>query len=284
MRTFVSAAAVLLGLLLAAVGVPAIWVDRNIVQEDGFVALAAPLGNDAVFHQRLAAAAVGSLGAGRQMPEALTDLVRPVLESASESLTTLPGYPAAWEETLRRSHGLSFADPRTLSPEVDASTSLTLDVAPLVSLLAQQISGVVGFPIEAPDRTLINIGQSNQRQLIEQVSAYAPMGYILALGSGVAFVLALVAARRREYVLAAAGFGGLILAGCWALGQRMAGDAVASSASGNEVADIFKREFVAAAQEGFGGWIVASLAAGGILLVLAVLLHTSLGRTRPPRN
>ena len=43
-RTFVSAVAVLIGLVLAAVAVPAMWVDRNIVQEDGFVAFTAPLG------------------------------------------------------------------------------------------------------------------------------------------------------------------------------------------------------------------------------------------------
>ena len=64
-RTFVSAVAVLIGLVLAAVAVPAMWVDRNIVQEDGFVAFTAPLGKDPAFQERLAAAAVGSLGADR---------------------------------------------------------------------------------------------------------------------------------------------------------------------------------------------------------------------------
>ena len=56
------------------------------------------------------AAAVGSLGADR-IPEALTGLVTPVLESAARSLTTMPGYPDAWTETLRKSHRLNFADP-----------------------------------------------------------------------------------------------------------------------------------------------------------------------------
>ena len=47
MRTFVSAVAGILGLLLSAVAVPAIWVERNVVQEDGFVELSGPLGQDA---------------------------------------------------------------------------------------------------------------------------------------------------------------------------------------------------------------------------------------------
>jgi hypothetical protein len=61
LRTFVSAVAAILGLLLSAVAVPAIWADRNLVQEDGFVALAAPLGNDTEFQQRLALATVGTI-------------------------------------------------------------------------------------------------------------------------------------------------------------------------------------------------------------------------------
>ncbi|NUS36675.1 MAG: hypothetical protein HOQ04_09525, partial [Pseudarthrobacter sp.] len=64
MRTFVSAVATLLGLLLAAVAVPAVWVDRTIVREDGFVRLAAPLGKDSEFQKKLAAAAVGTIDTG----------------------------------------------------------------------------------------------------------------------------------------------------------------------------------------------------------------------------
>ena len=139
-RTFVSAVAVLIGLVLAAVAVPAMWVDRNIVQEDGFVAFTAPLGKDPVFQERLAAAAVGSLGAER-IPAALAGLVTPVLESAARSLTSMPGYPEAWTETLRKSHRLNFADPASLPAEADGVTSLTLDLAPLVGLVAQAGGG-----------------------------------------------------------------------------------------------------------------------------------------------
>ena len=87
MRTFVSAVAVLIGLLMAAVAVPAMWVDQNIVQEEGFVALTAPLGKDPAFQQRLAAAAVDGLAASAGIPEAFTELARPVLDSAARSLT-----------------------------------------------------------------------------------------------------------------------------------------------------------------------------------------------------
>ncbi|MFE4834401.1 hypothetical protein ACFRAU_06945 [Arthrobacter sp. NPDC056691] len=280
MRSFLAALAVILGLLLSAAAVPAIWVERNIVQEDGFVALAAPLGKDPDFQKRLATAAVNSIDTGGAIPAQVAALVRPVLEKAAASLTGLPEYPAAWEETLRKSHRLNFADPASLPPEADSSTSLTLDVAPLVALAAKQISAQVGVPLEAPGQTLVNIGQANQRQLVERVSAYAPLGYSLAVGAGVAFLLALVTARRRWKVLAGTGVGALALSGLWTLASRWAADAVMGTASGNEMADLFKQEFVAASAAGFASWTLAAAIAGAALIAAGVLLRVVGGPAR----
>ena len=280
MRTFVSAVAVLVGLLMTAVAVPAMWVDRNIVQEDGFVALTAPLGKDPAFQQRLATAAVDSLVSGGRIPEAVTELVRPVLENAAQSLTALPGYSDAWAETLRRSHRLTFADPSTLPPEADATSSLTLDVAPLAGLVTKEVSNTAGLPLEAPGQVMIHIGQSNQRQLIERVTAYAPMGYAVAVGAGIAFALAFVAARRRWAVLAGIGAGTLVLAGIWKLASEAAGTAVLGTTSGTAVAEAFKNEFVAASSAGFGQWITAAAVAGGTLLVTGLAVRAAGVRKR----
>lgn len=279
MRTFVSAVAVILGVIAAAVAVPAIWVDRNIVQEDGFVALAAPLGRDEAFQQRLAAAAVGTIDTSA-IPEALANVVQPALEAAAGSMAGLPGYPAAWEETLRKSHRLSFADPRTLPPEAHTTSSLTLDVAPLVALGMQEISRASGLPLDPPEQTLINIGQSNQRQLIERAAAYAPMGYFLAVGAGIAFALALVAARRRWAVIFSLGIAALLLAGLWNAGSQLAAGAVLGSASGNGIADMFKNEFVAAASSSFQAWILGSAIAGGTLVVAGLVILIASPRRR----
>ncbi|MDQ0755610.1 hypothetical protein [Arthrobacter sp. B3I4] len=287
MRTFVSAVAVLIGLAMAAVAVPAMWVDRNIVQEDGFVALSAPLGKDPAFQRRLAAAAVSGIGFGdQQLPESLTNAVKPILEGAAQSLTSMPGYSDAWAETLRKSHRLSFPGPAT-PPAADAagSTSVTLDVAPLVGLVVKRVSesSPVPLPLKAPSEVRIDIGQSDQRQLIDRVSAYAPMGAVVALGSVIAFLLAFVAARRKWTVLAGIGLGALVLAAAWKIGSEAAGRAVLATSSGNEVAEIFKREFVGASAANFGQWIVAALVAGAVLLVAGIALRLASGR-RPPQT
>ena len=270
MRTFVSAVALIIGVLLTAVAVPAIWIDRSVVQEDGFVELSGPLGQDADFQQRLAAAAVGTIDTGA-IPDALADVVRPVIEAAAGSLTGLPGYPAAWEETLRKSHRLSFADPAS-PPAADSSTSLTLDVAPLVALATEELARTSGLPLEAPEQTLINVGQPEHRQWIERVSAYAPLGYSLAIGAGIALALALVAARRRWTVVFSAGVGALLLAALWTYGSQVAWDAVVGTASGNEVADMFKDAFAAAASGSFQSWTAGAAVAGGVLLAAGLVI------------
>lgn len=269
MRTFVSAAATVLAVLLAAVAVPAIWLDRNIVQEQGFVELAAPLGKNSEFQQQLAVAAVGTIDTSA-VPGFLSDLVQPVLEDAASSLTGLPEYPAAWEETLLKSHRLSFAAPGTDDGGASSASSLTLDVAPLVALGAGEISRTTRLPLDPPDQTLINVGQPEHKEWTERLSTYAPGGYLLAGGSAVALLLALVAARRRWTVLAGAGAGALLLAAGWAFGSQVASSAVVSADSGNEVANMFRNEFVAASAADFQAWTVAAALAGAVLLLLGL--------------
>jgi hypothetical protein len=269
-RTFVSALATLLAILLAAVAVPAIWLDRNIVQEQGFVELAAPLGADSGFQQGLAAAAVGTIDTSA-VPGFLADLVRPALEDAAARIAGLPGYPAAWEETLRRSHRLSFAAPETEAADTASASSLTLDVAPLVALGAEEISRTTRLPLDPPDQTRINVGQPEQKEWTERLSTYAPAGYLLAGGAVVALLLALVAARRRWTVLAGAGLGALVLAAVWTVGWQLGSAAVLARDSGNEIANMFRDRFVAAAAADFQGWTLAAAITGGVLLLVGIV-------------
>jgi hypothetical protein len=269
-RTFVSAFATLLAILLAAVAVPAIWLDRNIVQEQGFVELASPLGRNSEFQQGLATAAVGTIDTSA-VPGFLADLVRPALEDAAASMTGLPGYPAAWEETLRRSHRLSFTAPQAEAGQTAPASSLTLDVAPLVALGAEEISRTTRFPLDPPDQTLIDVGQPEQKEWTERLTVYAPAGYLMAAGAAVALLLAVVAARRRWTVLVGAGLGALVLAAAWTAGSQLGSAAVLAADTGNEVANMFRDGFVAAAAADFQGWTLASAITGGMLLLVGVV-------------
>ena len=219
MRTFVSAVAVLIGLVLAAVAVPAMWVDRNIVQEEGFVALTAPLGKDPVFQQRLAAAAVDSLAA------------EPDPRSASRTGHADPGQRGALaDEHARLPRGLDrnpaqkppahFADP--------ARCRRRLTEPPRSPWMSRRLSGwwpsrsrATTLPLEAPGPGADHI--SGSPTSARSSTAFPPSPrWATPLPSArlIAFALAFVAARRRWTVLVGMGVGTLVLAGVWKLASR----------------------------------------------------------------
>jgi hypothetical protein len=148
----------------------------------------------------------------------------------------------------------------------------------LVGLVAKQVADATTLPVEAPEELLITIGQPQHRQALDRVAAFAPMGYAVAVGALIASALAFVAARRRWAVLAGIGIGTLVLAGAWTLAANAVGGAVTATSSGNEVAEIFKSEFVAAAGASFGQWTLAAAIGGGVLLAAGLVLRAVGGR------
>jgi hypothetical protein len=71
-----------------------------------------------------------------------------------------------------------------------------------------------------------------------------------------------------------------VLAGVWKLASDAAGTAVAATSSGNDVAELFKSEFVAACSASFGQWILAAGLVGAVLLVAGIALRVVGGRKR----
>jgi hypothetical protein len=140
-----------------------------------------------------------------------------------------------------------------------------------VALGAEEISTATGLPLDPPEQTLINVGQREQKELTERLNTYAPAGYLLAGGSAVSLLLALVAARRRWTVLVGAGVGALVLAALWAAGAQVGSAAVLAADSGNEVANMFRNEFVAAASAHFQTWTWAAAVTGGVLLLVGTV-------------
>ncbi|MCW3765802.1 hypothetical protein ACKLTP_09890 [Paenarthrobacter ureafaciens] len=279
-RTFVSAVGVILALLLTAVAVPAAWVDTNVVKEDGFVRMAAALGNDPGFQQRLAAAAAGTFESSVPLPEPVRDLAAGAIKDAASGMQSWSDYPQAWEETARNSHRLNFGTVQT--EEAQSPTALQLDIAPLVRLIRDHFASSTGIRLDVPEQSVVTLGQPAQRQVIERVSAFAPLWWVAAVGAVLSALLVLAAARRRAVVLTFLGLGGLTLAAVWTTTADIAVSAAQDLSSGNSVAELFKEEFLASARSGFGEWIAASIWASGGMLALGVIawLLTGRGRSR----
>ncbi|MFI5084727.1 MAG: hypothetical protein ACHP7K_02230 [Actinomycetales bacterium] len=265
MRSVTAATAAILSLLLIGVAVPAIWADRSIVSEGGFTALAAPIGSDPTFQAALVKASGEAVTNQLHLAAPLAGLVAPIIEGATGALAKDPGYPAAWAETLRRSHRLTLADTQ------DPNQALQLDVQPMLALLATQLAGS-GADVSLPAQVPLSIGTVSQRQAILKTARYAPLGYAAAAAGALLFLLALLAARRRSAVLFGYGIGVLVLAGGWTLLLAAAQRAAAASSAGNSVADLFKHQFIRAGANSFNGWIAAALVTGAVLVVLGALL------------
>lgn len=280
MRTFVSAVGVILALLLTAVAVPAAWVDTNVVKEDGFVRMAAALGNDPDFQQRLAAAAAGTFESSVSLPEPVRNLAAGAIKDAASGMQSWPDYPQAWEETARNSHRLNFSTDQ--AEEAQSTTALQLDIAPLVRLIRDHFASSTGIRLEVPEQSVVTLGQPAQRQVIERVAAYAPLWWVAAVGAVLSALLALAAARRRAVVLIFLGLGGLALAAVWTTTADLAVRAAENLSSGNSVAELFKAEFLTSARSGFGEWIVMDMWASAGVLALGIIawLLTGRGRSR----
>ena len=304
MRTFVSALAVILALLLTGFAVPAAWTERNIVQEDGFVQLTDRLGKDPAFQARLAGIAVNNIEAALELPAPAEELGASLLQDAARNMSSWPEYPHAWNETVRRSHRLNFADPagdpasHSAPPAGQASdqstaqatdqptpgaagTSLVLDLGPFVNLLKDKLQAATGVQLTVPDTAVVAIGGPSQRQVVDRLAAFAPMWWPAALGAVMALALAVLAARRRSAVLLCTGIGLAVLAGVWqastVLFSGLAGAGLGESAMGA----LFARELIEASAAGFAPWIGATAVAGGVLFLMGLLGLVLLGRRKP---
>ncbi|WP_262847734.1 hypothetical protein [Mumia quercus] len=208
MRAFVSFLLGLLALVATAVAVPGLWVDRNVIDESGYVALAEDLADAPDFRRELASTVsegvlrgAGVEGVGRQLAE-------PVVRRVAEGMTELPGFDTAWSEVNRESHKINITD----IPPAELDGRLGVDLTPLVTLVADAANQRLGTDLRAPGDLVVAVGTPQQRTELERVRDAAQWSWV-ALGGAVVLAIGAVAtARRRGVALMALGAGLVILA------------------------------------------------------------------------
>ncbi|NVM96322.1 hypothetical protein [Arthrobacter wenxiniae] len=277
MRSLVSAVLVVLALLLAAVAGPAIWAERNIVSESGFVALAGPLGGNADFQQGLASMVARQSGAQLNLPPQLADLAAGVIGSTAHSLYTQPGYADAWSETLRRSHALTFAP----TAQQRGNGDVHLDITPLVVLVAAKASADTGVTLPTPKDATVSFDQPVVAKAVPLLTKVGGMGGWAALVAAGLILLALIVARRRSLTLVLAGLGMALVALAWLLGAGIVGGRARSMGAGSDVVAQLGGELATQAQASWHWGITLGFIVAAALVVVG-LLTGALGRTRTP--
>lgn len=278
MRTLLSAVLALIALVIAAGGLASAWLDENLVDEAGFIALAAPLGDDAGFQAALADSLAQQVTADTGLPAQFDSFVEPLVRDAAGAVAGSSGYPAAWTETLRLSHAFTFA--QAPDPSEPAPAILTLDLGPVVGLVAENLGGSIGVDVPIPEDTTIEIGSIDRGGLFSGAAdAVSIWQLYLAVAAGLA-VLALVIARRRGTTLALLGLGLAVIGIVGLLAGDWVPAAVVDLPGTSPVAGVFIRGLAGRAGADIAVSSVPVLVGGLIALVLGVVGGLALGRRR----
>ncbi|OUM39917.1 hypothetical protein [Arthrobacter sedimenti] len=278
MRTFVSALLGLLALVVASGGLVSAWLDENLVEESGFIALAAPLGDDADFQAALAESLAQEVTANTELPEQFDSFVEPLIRDAAGAVTRSSGYPAAWAETLRLSHAVTFT--RAPDPSESAPAVLTLDLGPVVGLVADSVGAGLGVDIRIPEDTTVEVGTLERGGLLHGIADAVQDWRLYLAGAAVLALLALVIARRRGTTLALLGLGVVgigvlgILAGDWVP------DAATRAPGTGAVADVFIRGLAERAGADIADSSVPVVVGGLVAVLVGVVGQLAFGRGR----
>lgn len=263
MRTAGAAFLVIVGLLATLVAGPALWVQKNLVETDGFVALVEPLGSNAKFQEGLTQLAAKQATASLNLPPQLEALAATIISNAARGIYSDPRYPQAWTETLQRSHRLSFDAAGNPSVEGD----LLVDLAPLVTLIAKNAGNAAGIELDGPDEAVMRMEQPRVAQILPMVSAFGGAGIALAIAAVVLIAAGIILARNRRMALLLAGLGIAAVALVWLIAgnsvERLLAGLVEGSAAMQEVGTAVG----ALAHASWQGGIVVTLVAGAVLAV-----------------
>ena len=274
MRTAGSALLVILGLLLAAVAGPALWLERNVVDGAGFAQLAGPLGANSEFQEGLSALAADQATASLNLPPQLNELAGALITSAARSIYTNPGYEAAWTQTLQRSHKLTF----DAAGNQEIQGDLKLDIAPLVELVAAKVTQDLGVPLPTPKEVVVSLEQPQVAKVLPLASALGGASGWMAFIAVDLLALGVIVAKRRALTLILGGAGLAAVALLWQLGSGFVESALAGLVVGTEVAQQFGIQLGALARASWQGGITATFLIAGVMAAAGVVALIVKGR------
>lgn len=254
--------------LAAAVAVPTVWAQLNLVDADGYAALARRAATDPVLQSAAAAELAGQATAliaarGRSVDPA-------VVGSAAAGYTASPAFPGQFAQVNRLAHGWVFSSDSSGDPWV-------VDVAPMLAdpSLQQMLSR---FHVQTPTTLVVPLTASPPKALAStKLRFFASWNLLMCLGTaalaGFGAVLTLAAARSRAKALTGLGVAALMVGACgWAALEvaRRRLDAALDDTTGDirTIADVMAGH----AEDNLHHWLNLTLAAGGMLAAFGVLV------------
>lgn len=279
MRLLTSVLCWLLTTLALAVAIPAAWAQHNVVDRNGYSALATSAARDPVLQQAMAGALANQLTT--LAANSGYDVNPNLIAGAARAYTGGGAFPGQFALANQVAHRWLFTE--TVG-QADASGRWEIDLSPMLADASFQQT-LAGFGIQPPKTLKIPLTEDVSHSLrpgqLRKVAAWGPWVSVgSAVLAGVFALLTLAAARRRGQALVALGVSGLVVgAAGWAaieVGRRYLARALdAAAADVRNVAGAMVEHAIGSAHM----WLNLTLAAGGALVVLGVLV-TTLGGLR----
>jgi hypothetical protein len=255
-----------------AVAVPANWAQHNVVDEAGYVSLARQAATERPLQDAMASVLTNQLvdlGANSGY-----DISPNLLRGAATGYTRSSAFPDQYGTANRIVHRWMFSDTVAQS---DESGRAEVDLSPMLADTSFQQT-LQDFGIQPPSTLSVPLTENASDSLppgrLRQLSTWGPWVSIgSALATGVFALLTIAVARKRGKALAALGVSALLVGATgWAAIEVLRGriNQALDVTTGDirQLADAMVGHAVASLHQ----WLNLTLAAGGVLVVLGVVV------------
>jgi hypothetical protein len=261
----------LLTMVALAVAVPTAWTQKNIIDHDGYAAMAEKAASDPALQ-----AAVASELATRAMAlikERGYTVASAQVHDVAAAYTASPSFPPHFADVNRLVHRWMFAGAGTQS----GGDQWAINVAPMLNdPVFDRL--LIGLDVAVPSTVTVPVTVSTPKILqpgkLRPLATWGPwLSLVTAALTGICALLTLAGARSRGRALAALGISALLVgAAGWAaieVARRYISDALNHTTGGiRRIADVMVGEVESSLHQ----WLNLTLAVGGVLVVLGVFV------------
>ena len=228
--------------LLGALWLPGAWIERNVVDQEGFLAITQPLAEDATLQRSLTDSAVDEALDHELVPGFVSDRATPLLQEQASKVTGTEAYTEVWDRAMVELHGALFTP---------GASPLDVDLLPLIDSLLTGVEDTLPLidDLPRPWDASVTLASIPDVPLLHRATVLDPWAHRtgpIALGLA---VLAVLVAGHRRLMLTLAGIGA-VLAGLatWLLTTRIEGlvpDAVDQAVFLGPIVQVFEQRFAA---------------------------------------
>lgn len=286
MRGLATSLLLLLGVALVGVGVPTLWVDRDVYDTDRWTEAVAPLIAEPPVQDDVADALARPLAERLSLGPTLER----VLDAAAREVVATDGFAQVWRSAVRATQREAVEGLRGESSGVDfAEDGIVVEKAALVEALRQRlVDDGVPFADRIPDGegTIVLARGPDVTRSVWVARAIDVVGPWALVAGGVALLLGVLVARHRPRALVVAGVGVVAVAFVeWlVLTQEFESTGLVREVDDRRRTAVLLWE---ALSEPLGPMLQATMAAGGAVALVGVVawfVTAARGHRRTRRN